>query len=408
MASYTSNPFIDALTVGFRASNTVIDYYLAPSGGAWTQVEADAFARATALWSEVAGIRFRRVYDPADADFSESIYSDAGSPGSLGSHELYIGDGKTIMDIEIGRWGTLDGLYNRAGYGWDENDPNGGLVRGGLGFTTILHEIGHGIGLDHSHADHVDDPHVFPGVGTDTSAWGEHGLNAELYTLMSYRDGPDLRPTYAGMVHNWGKAGGPMTFDIAAIQNLYGANTTTRTGDDIYVLPAAGGIGTYWTAIWDAGGTDTIVHGGGEDAVINLQSATLENAPGGGGYLSRVGNTYGGFTVAQGVVIENGIGGSGADTLRGNDAANRLNGREGVDTILGADGNDTLEGAAGQDNLAGGTGDDLLFASTEAAFSNYDWFEPFGTLVQASSANWIGPSTSLPTIDSAGEDGLFV
>lgn len=374
MASYTSNPFIDALTVGFRASNTVIDYYLDPSGGAWTQVEADAFAKAAALWSDVANIQFRRVYDAAQADFLESLYSDSGTPGHLGSHELYIGDGATIIDVEIGQWGTLDGQYNRAGYGWDENSATGGLSRGGLGFTTLLHEIGHGIGLDHSHADYLDDPYVFPGVGTDSAAPGDNGLNAELYTLMSYRDGPDLRPTYSGYVHNWGKAGGPMAFDIAAIQNLYGANTSTRTGDDVYTLPSTDGLGTYWTAIWDAGGSDTIAHDGSEGAVIDLRTATLDNAAGGGGYVSRVGDTYGGFTVANGVTIENAVGGAGGDTLRGNWAGNRLNGRDGDDTMMGAGGNDTLEGGAGWDTLAGGTGDDLVFASAEGAFSNYDWF----------------------------------
>lgn len=408
MASYTSNPFIDALTVGFRATNTVIDYYLDSSGGTWTPVEADAFAKAASLWSEVADIRFRRVYDPAQADFSEGLYYDSGSPGHLGWHELYPGDGETIADIEIGRWGALEGRYNRSGYGWDETDPNGGLARGGLGFTTLLHEIGHGIGLDHSHADDIGDLHVFPGVGSDASAAGDNGLNAELYTLMSYRDGPDLRPTYSGYVHNWGKAGGPMAFDVAAIQNLYGANTSTRTGDDVYTLPSNGGLGTFWTAIWDAGGTDTIVHDGSEGAAINLQDATLENAEGGGGYVSRVGDTYGGFTIANGVIIENAVGGGGADTLRGNGIGNRLNGRNGDDAIEGAAGDDTVEGGGGRDMLAGGTGDDLVFAATAADFSDYDWFALPEPLVLHASSSWAAISDLVPASMTAGEDDLFI
>ncbi|SFG49862.1 serralysin [Palleronia marisminoris] len=408
MASYTSNPFIDALTIGFRATNTVIDYYLDTSGGAWTQVEADAFADATALWSDVANIQFRRVHDLAQADFSESLYSDPDTPGQLGSHGIYLGDGETIFDVEIGEWGPLEGEYNRAGYGWDENDATGGLSRGGLGFTTILHEIGHGIGLDHSHADHSDDRYVFPGVGGNSSAQGENGLNSELYTLMSYRDGPDLRPTYSGYVHNWGKAGGPMAFDIAAIQNLYGANWSTRAGDDVYTLPSTDGLGTYWTAIWDAGGIDTIAHNGVEGAVIDLRTATLDNAPGGGGHVSRVGDTYGGFTVANGVTIENAVGGLAGDTLRGNWSRNHLSGRDGNDSLVGAGGDDTLEGGDGWDMLAGGGGDDLVFASNQEDLPTFDWLDQAELVALRTISVSMTFSDPIAMTDAPEADALFV
>ncbi|MEA5566032.1 bluetail domain-containing putative surface protein [Anabaena sp. UHCC 0399] len=72
------------------------------------------------------------------------------------------------------------------------------------------------------------------------------------------------------------------------------------------------------------------------------------------------------------VDIENAIGGSLDDTLKGNHLNNLLRGNNGVDTLYGGDGNDTLDGGAGNDILNpgysqystdtvnGGDGDDLL------------------------------------------------
>jgi serralysin len=57
-------------------------------------------------------------------------------------------------------------------------------------------------------------------------------------------------------------------------------------------------------------------------------------------------------------LIENAIGGSGNDTLIGNQAANNLNGGPGNDTLAGNQGNDVLEGGPGNDNLNGNDGTD--------------------------------------------------
>jgi serralysin len=169
-----------------------------------------------------------------------------------------------------------------------------------------------------------------------------------------------------------------MALDIAALQLLYGANTSTRAGNDTYGLPTADAAGTFWQAIWDAGGTDVITHAGGTiSASIDLREAPLtgENA---GGYVSWVQGTRGGFTIANGVVIENAIGGNAGDTITGNDAANTLDGGlgddliaalagadsvvggGGNDTVYGHGGNDTIEAAAGKDYLDGGDGYDVV------------------------------------------------
>ena len=69
--------------------------------------------------------------------------------------------------------------------------------------------------------------------------------------------------------------GTPMAFDIAALQHIYGANLTYRSGNSNYTLPAVEDDGTFWTAIWDTGGVDLIRHTGSEAATIDLRAAPL-------------------------------------------------------------------------------------------------------------------------------------
>ena len=133
-----------------------------------------------------------------------------------------------------------------------------------------------------------------------------------------------------------------MAFDIAAIQDLYGPNTSYHSGDDSYYLPDTNALGTYWTCIWDAGGTeDSIRYMGALNATISLVAATLDDSPTGGGVISSASGIHGGYTIANGVVIENAYGGSGNDTLTGNSAGNILDGGAGADTMTGGDGDDS-------------------------------------------------------------------
>ena len=59
-------------------------------------------------------------------------------------------------------------------------------------------------------------------------------------------------------------------------------------------------------------------------------------------------------------LIENAVGGTGNDNLKGNAAANSLTGGSGNDSLYGLAGNDRLDGGAGNDVLDGGTGADIM------------------------------------------------
>lgn len=62
--------------------------------------------------------------------------------------------------------------------------------------------------------------------------------------------------------------------------------------------------------------------------------------------------------------LENLLGGSGSDTLTGNDVQNQIEGNDGNDNIYGAGANDNLIGGLGNDNFDGGAGADTVSFQT--------------------------------------------
>lgn len=341
---------------------TVSNYHLDNgrfATAAWKSYEVQALTNALQQWSNVCNIEFIYTKDPDQADLAESLVSKS---------VLKDGD-KTIggHHFPSENQSPSEGWYAWNGWGWSKT----GLLQGGIGFNTILHEIGHALGLAHPHDGGTnEDKSVFPGVDS-SDARGDLGLNQKIWTIMSYINGWDKEfSPYHDIDPTYGSAGTPMAFDIAAIQYIYGANMTYRTGADVYELPQENASGTYWSCIWDAGGEDVIsFEQGSANCTIDLRAAPL-SGPNAGGYVSHVDGIVGGFTIANGVVIENAIGGSGHDVLIGDDHGNRISGGSGHDSISGNGGDDYLSGGRGEDTLSGNDGNDYLSGGAERDFLN--------------------------------------
>ena len=267
-------------------------------------------------------------------------------------------------------YGTQKGIvvFNVNSGGWDKpgvssQDIPGDQVsldRGGFSFAVILHELGHAHGLAHPH-DNGGGSDILAGVVSSTDSYGVYNLNQGVYTVMSYNDAWDFHPngpssfTINGINNGW--SGSLSAFDIGALQNRYDVHLPRNTDDTVYTLVDVADDAFYET-IWDTGGTDTIAYGGALNAQIDLLAATLDYSPTGGGVVSFLYNAAGvpaslqikgGYTIANGVVIENATGGSGNDVLLGNAAANVLTGNGGNDTILGRDGVDVARLGGGDD-----------------------------------------------------------
>lgn len=205
----------------------------------------------------------------------------------------------------------------------------------GLGtdaYSTLIHEIGHTLGLKHPGNYNAAD-------NADASANEEPFLTgieeSELFSIMSYTEqSQGLERINLG------------PYDYAALAYLYNAKPI-NTGNDVYTLTEQ--TGQVVQTIFDSDGIDNLDASGMHTPVIlNLNAA----AP---GKLSSVGVTPGGqaaennLSIGLNTVIERAAGGSASDKLIANSADNSLNGSGGNDILVGQLGNDTLIGGEGAD-----------------------------------------------------------
>lgn len=296
----------------------------------FTTVQIDATELSLKSWSDVANIRFERVGsgNSGEGAYSEDAHMRFGNytDGQAGAAAFAYLPGSSALAGDV--WVNSSFSYNAT------------PVMGAYGYQVLTHEIGHAIGLSHPGSYNADPDK--PVTYTNNADYYE---DSRQYSLMSYFNASSTGASHSG----FGAA--PLLDDIAAAQRLYGANMTTRTGDTVYGFNSTADRPWYAAslsfvpvmAIWDAGGVDTLDFSGyGATQTIDLRE----------GAFSSVGGSRYNVAIARGAVIENAVGGSGADTLIGNASANKLTGGAGADTFFGLGGADVMTGGAGADTFS--------------------------------------------------------
>lgn len=289
-------------------------------------------------------------------------------------------------------------------------------AQGTWGYSTMLHEIGHTMGLKHGHQDYTNlDLSFYFG---STPRYGSQSLtpdrDGQAWSLMTYTPAPGTGG-FAGE-----KSNQPQTFmqyDVAALQYMYGANFNTNATDTVYSWNATtgemsiNGVGQgapsgnkILMTLWDGNGNDTIDASNYATGVsvdlrpgefVTLDQAQLANHL---AYQNLTALAPGNIAMAllynndSRSLIENAKGGTGNDVFIGNSANNVLDGGAGSDTVIftnstgvtvtlndtsadvivahdgesdtlrgienigGTSGNDTLTGNSQDNTLTGGSG----------------------------------------------------
>ena len=255
----------------------------------------------------------------------------------------------TFIDSESGAYAsssTSGGIIQSSTINVSTNwISNYGTSFNSYSFQTYIHEIGHALGLGHA------------GDYNGSATWGSDNLylnDSWATTVMSYFSQSESGTGDQRLVF------GLQLADIIAIQDKYGVNTATRTGDTTYgfnsTLPGSlfdftntGDLGFQPPsfAIYDSGGVDTFdLSGYGSNQTISLVEETWSSV---GERFNNGPAMQNVISISRGTVIENAVGGTGNDEIVGNDVANVLNGNDGDDTLDGGLGDDTLQGGAGDD-----------------------------------------------------------
>ena len=384
------------VTYGFRESGVVYDASgNLSSFSQFTSTEKDAVRTILQLWSDVCNIRFEETNPLGYTNNATILFANYFSAtDGAGAYAYY--PGSSTANSESGDvWLNLDSIDSSS------------IPLGSYSFFTIMHEIGHAIGLSHP-----GDYNAAPGVSITYTNSAQFQQDSGQFSVMSYFAGSDTgqSPGYFASAYT------PMMADIYQMQILYGTNTTTRLTDTTYGFSNNTGASIYsfisnqvpLICIWDAGGKDTLdCSGYSQSQIINLNDASFSNI---GGGVSNV-------SIAYGAVIENAKGGSGNDSILGSNTDNVLSGNNGADSIFGGDGNDTMDGGDGFDTcVLNLSRSDYIITPMEGSFtvqalnsaegidfiSHIENFKFFDQSILASNLDFVAPSlASLNPLDGS-------
>lgn len=331
---------VTANTVGSYASDDPSESGGATLLGGFSTFTSEAAAAARSIlatWSQVANLEFTEASDPLIATLRFAFSNSTG----LGVGTFGVSNFPDSGDIAGDTWMNAEFLFPE---GWAPGTQN---------YLTLLHEVGHALGLKHPHDTGMAGVEGWPSSPVVLEFIGDNTLTSESTRsmVMAYTE-------IAGVICINGQSyyadfapTTPMRWDIAAAQYLYGVNTAHNADNTSYSFSMSG---QYHQTLYDAGGEDTITIVGSDAAYVSLVPGSWSKIGAPITYSMRsedlsVINSAPDYTnpetifIFDTVVIENVVGGSGNDTIIGNAYTNR---------IEGAAGNDSVDGGGGVDIAA--------------------------------------------------------
>ncbi|MGR6468484.1 M10 family metallopeptidase C-terminal domain-containing protein [Rhizobium sp. PAMB 3182] len=390
LSSWSDQQVIAQLNSGSRWTSSVITYSFATSASgiatysgegsgfsAFSSTQQSRAQLALTLWDDIIKPSVQQVAAGSSSTTSNIEFGNS-STGVSYAHAYYPSVGSV--------W--LNSAYNSTTGVNDLMTPK----IGAHGFMTYIHEIGHAFGLDHmgdyngsaETPSSYQDSTVYSVMSYFGPSWGSGSANGQ--GLVAWAD-------WVGSDGKLYSPQTPMMNDIMAMQAMYGADTTTRTGDTVYgfssnITGVTAAIYDFSQnlhpiiCIWDAGGNDTINLSGWNTA------STVDLAP---GSFSSGNSMTMNISIARNCYIENAVTGGGNDTVSGNELANVITTNGGNDAVYALAGDDTIAAGSGNDIVDGGDGTDTVLF--EDSWSNISWTYDVTTVTFTFMSTLIGSDT---------------
>ena len=340
----------------------------------WTPDMLDGLKSVLASYSQFINLQFDWKGD------YEFIGSDASAnPEDVGR--------AAVSDINISWLRRTDSLFSGISGGSGDQFPYGYTGAAGdiflnnaylpfnldwnsTSLQTLIHELGHSLGLSHPHSDYNYTTNQ-PTISTDYAATQYLGFQKlgfsinsaadmykEYFTVMTYDDQISTLPNSNYVFRTYT----PMILDVIALQQTYGEGPGTSGSGNDTINAGTVGYRTYF----DTGGIDTV------DLTFYTEAAYLHMGVSITGAAHLVGVAMSKFDALNTIVsggnpanlrwlygeYENAIGSSADDFITGNSLANKIDGRGAGDFLFGEGGNDDISGGDGDDIMYGGDGDD--------------------------------------------------